>query len=142
MFARYWIALAMPLTPLVVSAADVVQESSLDFGRFGKLAVYAPAKEPDQVVLFVSGDGGWNLGVVDMARQLTGLNTLVVGIDIRHYLKSLEGSQEKCAYPAGDFEALGQFVQKKLSYRQFHRPVLVGYSSGATLVYAALAQAP
>jgi type IV secretory pathway VirJ component len=93
-------------------------------------------------VLFISGDGGWNLGVVDMARELAGLNALVVGVDIRHYLRSLETSQEKCVYPAGDFEALGQFVQKKLGYRQFHRPVLVGYSSGATLAYATLVQGP
>ena len=123
------------------SAANAINESSLEFGRFGTLALYAPVDEPEQVVLFISGDGGWNPGVVDMARELAGLNVLVVGVDSQHYLNSLEGDHEKCAYPAGDFEALGQFVQKKLGYRQFHRPVLVGYSSGATLVYATLVQA-
>lgn len=123
-------------------AADNLVESTLEFGRFGKLSLYAPPAEPGNVVLFISGDGGWNLGVVDMARELAGLDTLVVGIDIRHYLKTLETDQDKCAYPAGDMETLGQFVQKKLGYRQFHRPVLVGYSSGATLAYATLVQAP
>lgn len=123
-------------------AADTLVESTLEFGRFGTLNLYAPQAEPGQVVLFISGDGGWNLGVVDMARELAGLDSLVVGIDIRHYLTSLETDQDTCAYPAGDLEALGQLVQKKLGYRQFHRPVLVGYSSGATLVYAALVQAP
>jgi type IV secretory pathway VirJ component len=123
-------------------AASHPSESTLEFGRFGKITLYAPPAEPEQVVLFISGDGGWNLGVVDMARELAGLNALVVGVDIRHYLKSLEAGHERCAYPAGDFEALGQFVQKKLGYRQFHRPVLVGYSSGATLAYATLVQAP
>jgi len=123
-------------------AADGIAESSLEFGRFGKVVLYSPAGEPAQVVLFVSGDGGWNLGVVDMARELTRLDALVVGIDIRHFLKSLEAGHDPCAYPAADFEALGQFVQKKLGYRTFHRPVLVGYSSGATLAYATLAQAP
>ena len=29
-----------------------------------------------------------------------------------------------------------------MGYRQFHRPVLVGYSSGATLAYTTLVQAP
>lgn len=122
--------------------ASGIAESALEFGRFGKVVLYAPPAEPDQVVLFISGDGGWNLGVVDMARELTGLDALVVGIDIRHLLKAMETSQDQCAYPAADFEALGQVVQKKLGYRTFHRPVLVGYSSGATLAYAALAQAP
>ncbi len=123
-------------------AADEVTESTLEFGRFGKIALYGPAAEPERVVLFISGDGGWNLGVVDMARELAGLDALVVGVDIRHYLKSLAASPDNCANAAVDFEALGQFVQKKLGYRQFHRPLLVGYSSGATLVYATLAQAP
>jgi type IV secretory pathway VirJ component len=131
------------LTPAAPGfAADNLVESTLEFGRFGALSLYVPPAEPEQVVLFVSGDGGWNLGVVDMARELARLNALVVGIDIRHYLKSLETGRDKCAYPAGDLEALGQFVQKKLGYRQFHRPVLVGYSSGATLAYATLVQAP
>ncbi len=133
--------LLMTLSAPVFAASGTI-ESTLEFGRFGKITLYVPPAEPDQVVLFISGDGGWNLGVVDMARELAGLDALVVGVDIRHYLKSLEAGQEKCAYPAGDFEALGQFVQKKLGYRQFHRPVLVGYSSGATLAYATLVQAP
>lgn len=122
--------------------ASGITESTVAFGRFGKVALYAPPAEPDQVVLFISGDGGWNLGVVDMARELAGLDALVVGVDIRQFLKSMETSQDRCAYPAADFEALGQFVQKKLGYKTFHRPVLVGYSSGATLAYATLAQAP
>jgi type IV secretory pathway VirJ component len=122
--------------------ASGIAESSVAFGRFGKVALYSPQGEPNQVVLFISGDGGWNLGVVDMARELAGLDALVVGIDIRHFLKSVETSQDQCAYAAADFEALGQFVQKKLGYGTFHRPVLVGYSSGATLAYATLAQSP
>ena len=136
-----WIGLVLTLSCPGWGASGIV-ESTLAFGRFGKVVLYAPPAEPDQVVLFISGDGGWNLGVVDMARELAGLDALVVGIDIRHFLKSVETTQDHCAYPAADFEALGQFVQKKLGYRQFHRPVLVGYSSGATLAYATLAQAP
>lgn len=136
-----WIGLLLTLSGPGWGASGIT-ESSLAFGRFGKVALYAPPAEPDQVVLFISGDGGWNLGVVDMARELSGLDALVVGIDIRHFLKSVEATQDQCAYPAADFEALGQFVQKKLGYRTFHRPVLVGYSSGATLAYATLAQAP
>lgn len=119
-----------------------IAESSLAFGRFGEIALYSPRGEPAQVVLFISGDGGWNLGVVDMARELERLDALVVGVDIRRLLKSIEAGGDACAYPAADFEALGQFVQKKLGYTKFHRPVLVGYSSGATLAYATLAQAP
>jgi type IV secretory pathway VirJ component len=50
--------------------------------------------------------------------------------------------KEACAYPAADFEALSQYVQKQEGLAEYLTPVLVGYSSGATLVYAVLAQAP
>jgi type IV secretory pathway VirJ component len=92
-------------------------------------------------VLFVSGDGGWNLGVVPMARRLQSEGALVVGIDIRTFLASLERSGP-CAYPAGSLEELSRAVQLRHHLPEYRAPVLVGYSSGATLVYAALAQAP
>lgn len=50
-----------------LAAAD---EQTLQFGSFGTVTVYRPSPQPAHVVLFVSGDGGWNLGVVDMAREL------------------------------------------------------------------------
>jgi len=117
-------------------------EETVEFGRFGAVTLYHGSAEPAHVVLFVSGDGGWNQGVVDMARELTTLDALVVGIDITHYLRQLEAGAEACLYPAGDFEELSKFVQKKLGYADYRIPVLVGYSSGATLVYATLVQAP
>ena len=117
-------------------------EVSLTFGRFGKIALYYETPHPTNVALFVSGDGGWNLGVVDMARQLASLDALVVGIDITHYLKELAASNEECHYPASDFEELSKFVQLKLNFPSYRTPVLVGYSTGATLIYTALVQAP
>jgi type IV secretory pathway VirJ component len=144
------LALAFPLAllgslvgALVVAAvrADAPAET-LEFGRFGRVALYREREHPSHVVLFVSGDGGWNLGVVDMARALASQDALVIGIDITHYLRELGRAKEECHYPAADFEALSQFVQHRLGFPRYTTPLLVGYSSGASLVYAALAQAP
>ncbi|MCC6543599.1 MAG: virulence factor family protein [Nitrospirae bacterium] len=117
-------------------------ETTLEYGIFGKVTLYQQSVHPSQVVIFVSGDGGWNLGVVDMARELATLDALVIGVDITHYLKELSGNQDKCSYPAGDFELLSKFVQKKLDFPRYIPPILVGYSSGATLVYATIVQSP
>src|SRR3954468_17519543 len=54
---------------------------SLTYGRFGQVAIYRSTPHPKNVVLFLSGDGGWNLGVVDMARSLASMYSLVVGIN-------------------------------------------------------------
>ncbi len=134
----------MCVAVLVVLAAVGVwaEEPTLELGRFGTVHLYRPAKPPTTVVLFVSGDGGWNAGVIDMARDLQELGALVVGVDIVHYLGQLARGEEKCSYAAADFEALSQFVQKKLDLPAYLSPVMVGYSSGATLVYAVLVQAP
>lgn len=118
------------------------QESTFDFGRFGSMHVYIPKGEPNSVALFISGDGGWNEGVVDMARLLPGMGAIVAGIDIGHYFGELAKSRDKCASLAVDFENLSHALQKKYGLKDHKTPVLVGYSSGATLVYAALAQAP
>ena len=127
---------------LALSAAAATQDvDTFKVPTFGQVAVYRPANRPAQVVLFISGDGGWNLGVVSMAERLRDLGALVVGLDIRTFLKSLETSKG-CAYPAGALEGLSRAIQLRYKLPAYERPILVGYSSGATLVYAALAAAP
>ncbi len=119
-----------------------MSEEFLSYERFGKVILYRESQHPSQVVLFISGDGGWNKGVIDMAMALASMDTVVVGIDITHYLNELRISSEECSYPAADFEMLSKYIQKKLDFPNYVPPVLVGYSSGATLAYATLVQAP
>ncbi len=113
---------------------------------FGVVTVYRPdtaaetSPAPRSVVLFLSGDGGWNLGVITMAQRLADQGTTVAGIDIRHYLAQLEQTHAACVSPASDFTQLGRKLQADSSGTPV-APILVGYSSGATLVYAALVQA-
>jgi type IV secretory pathway VirJ component len=125
---------AAPLGPLRVD--------TLTFGQFGAISVYRRSEHPSHVVLFVSGDGGWNLGVVPMAETLAGADAAVAGIDIRRYRSAFDRPSESCGYPAADFEALSQWLQKRLGYSAYTTPILAGYSSGATLVYAVLVEAP
>jgi len=81
-----------------------------------------------------------------MAQALAGLGAVVIGVDIRHYFESLHQAAQRpgapCQMIAADFEALSHRVQKQIGMSEYLVPVLVGYSSGATLVYAALVQSP
>lgn len=145
LWSAAFLTMVLGVVPVRVTASAPVRspaQDSLRFGRFGWVALYRNSPHPARVVLFVSGDGGWNLGVVQMASELAALDALVVGIDIRTYLKALALSAEPVSTPAVDFEALSHFVQKATGAADYATPVLAGYSSGATLVYATLAQAP
>ncbi len=107
-----------------------------------KLLYINLSKVADSFVLFISGDGGWNEGVVDMAKNISDQGAVVAGIDITHYFRMIRSEKVKCYYPAGDFETLSLTIQKKLKFEKYLKPVLIGYSSGATLAYGILAQAP
>ena len=138
--ASRWVGGFAALSFAAFAAAAPVRV--LRFERFGALTVYPSAGAAREFVMFVSGDGGWNLGVVSMARALTQQHAIVVGIDVRHYLKALRGARERCVSPAVDFENLSHYVQAKLGVPRYLQPTLVGYSSGATLVYATLVESP
>jgi type IV secretory pathway VirJ component len=125
----------------LATSAFAAGPQSLTYGRFGEVTIYGSSLKPRELVLFVSGDGGWNLGVIAMAERLAANGAVVAGLDIRHYLGELEKSPEKCVAPANDLEDLSRELQSKLSLKGNLQPTLVGYSSGATLVYAALAEA-
>ena len=125
---------------------DTSYDARLPEGHFGTVSVYIPAGQPQSVAIFLSGDGGWELGVVNMAHALRDMGAVVIGVDVRHYLASLHTVAQSrgapCADVAADLEALSHEVQKEIGARAYHVPVLVGYSSGASVVYAALAQSP
>jgi len=130
----------LSLSTLSFTRVDADQTETLNVPTFGQVVVYRPDK-PTEVVLFISGDGGWNKGVVSMAERLRDLGALVVGIDIRTFNASMRASKG-CAYPAGALEQLSRDIQLRYKFPEYVHPLLVGYSSGATLVYATLAAAP
>lgn len=138
------LALVVALAGVVASeqpAAAGAPGQVLRVPGFGTVTTYAPLGPPQQVVLFLSGDGGWNLGVVPMAERLRDEGALVIGIDVRAFTKDLEASKT-CGYPAGALEEVSRAVQAHLKLPAYQRPIVVGYSSGASLVYAAIAAAP
>jgi type IV secretory pathway VirJ component len=121
-------------------AADAAQTQT--YGRFGTLHIYLPQGEAREFVIFLSGDGGWELGILSMATRLRDKGAIVVGVEIRHYMAELEKASDKCVSPDVDLENLSHYLQAKLGIKHYLQPTLVGYSSGATLVYATLAESP
>jgi type IV secretory pathway VirJ component len=121
--------------------ASSIEIDSVYHQKFGKVIVYHPVGTPSSVALFVSGDGGWRHGVLNMAKHIANQGALVLGIDAKHYSKYLSKVKDNCLYPAADFEELSIDIQKKYKLPTYHKPVLIGYSYGAVFVYGIIAQA-
>jgi type IV secretory pathway VirJ component len=127
---------------LTILSAPAMGAETIEYPALGSLTLYQPAQPATEFVIFVSGDGGWNLGVVDMAQHLVDQGAFVVGVDIRQMGKRALASSDSCISGAATFETLSHFVQQKYAMKRYQSPILVGYSSGATVVYATLAQSP
>jgi type IV secretory pathway VirJ component len=112
----------------------------IDYPGVGEVTIYAPQGEARGLALFLSGDGGWNLGVWDMAQTAADLGYWVAGFSTPAYLKTLEASTGECSDAAGLLDRIGNAVKKEMKIPAAYRPVLIGYSSGATIGYAALAE--
>ena len=110
-------------------------------GRFANVNLYRPAGAPQQFVLFMSGDGGWDTDMERMARALRDEGALVAGIDMPSFVQNLEADGGDCVFPDGDLENLSHYLQAYYQVPTYLTPLLVGYSSGATMSYAMLAQA-
>jgi type IV secretory pathway VirJ component len=111
----------------------------INVGGFGEVAVYKPAGTARGLALFASGDGGWNLGVLDMAHEAARLGYWVAGFDTPQFLKALDSGSGECSDADGLLAKLGADLVEQLDLPRGTRPVMIGYSSGATVVYAALA---
>ncbi len=123
--------------PLDVQAREFVADP-----EFGEVTVYASASaSPRGLALFASGDGGWNLGVRDMAHQAAADGWWVAGFDTPKWLKHLDEANAPCSDAAGKLQALGARITQREHLPENTPVILIGYSSGATVVYAALAQA-
>jgi len=115
---------------------------TLSHGRFENLAIYRPSGEVQRVVLFLSGEQGWNEQLSRSAQLLASQGALVAGIDSRALFANLERDGAECVYPDGDLENLSHFLQAYYRLPSYEPSVLVGYGSGGTFSYAMLAQAP
>lgn len=131
---------ALFLLPVVSAVAMPAAAQEQAGHAIAVAATYGSSQQP-RVALFLSGDGGWNLGVVSMAQAVAKHGYLVAGIDFPKYLRDREKSGSSCISIANDLAATATFFAHEHGVSTSRPPLIVGYSSGATGIYAALAQA-
>jgi type IV secretory pathway VirJ component len=113
-----------------------------NYDRFGAVRVYRSRGRARDVVLFFSGDSGWDGAAALLAQRLAEKGAIVAGIDSRRYRDALQTATEACVSPSPDLENLSHYVQSKLGLKKYIEPTLVGYGAGAALAYETLAESP
>lgn len=117
------------------------QPDHLTTPAFGTVQVYLPPAKPKSVAVMISGDGGWGGRVTNFAQHFATAGNLVIGVNVTTYLDILRNKKEACYNCSADFVNLATLVEKKYHLPKYQPPIVMGYSRGATLVYALLAQA-
>lgn len=125
---------------LLLMGTQAVGEDIINTKDFGTIRIFRGTQKAGRLVLFLSGDAGWNSGELDKVTAVSHLNSIVVWIDINEYLTRVVATPASCSNAAKDFQRLGRFIKQQLRLPATLKPILFGYSSGATLVYAALVQ--
>jgi len=133
---------AAPAQAPTHSPQTLASAEHLSHGRFKNVAVYAPNGTPRSFVLFLSGDGGWNPVMAEIAAQLVSHGAMVAGIDLPKFRANLQADDADCVFPDGDLENLSHFLQAYYHLPTYLTPFFVGYGAGATFAYATLVQAP
>jgi type IV secretory pathway VirJ component len=124
--------------PLVNHESQSWTEQYLDVPIVGQVTAYVPKAPTTHVALFLSGDDGWQLGVVDMARRIASKRVIVVGLNFVWMRRNQ--ADVTCWDTSVTLETIARAAETALGLPAYHPPTLVGYSSGATMVYAALRQ--
>ncbi len=120
---------------------DPAAARTIERPLFGAITLYAPKGPVRGLALFLSGDGGWNLGVWQMAQEAAAKGMWVAGFSTPHLLASLDHDPAPCTDAAGVLKGLAADLEQTLGLPRTLPVGLIGYSSGATVVYAALVQA-
>lgn len=127
--------LALILGASLIAAAPADAETPTEASRAMNVsATYRPTSGQGRLAIFLSGDGGWNLGVVSMAQAVANEGYVVLGVDFPHYLRTRDASVAACIPLADDLAATARAAGAT------EPTLLIGYSSGASAVYGALVQ--
>jgi type IV secretory pathway VirJ component len=114
---------------------------TLNIAPFGNVFIYSSGEKATNMVIMISGDGGWKFGVTGFSERFSRKNAIVAGVDILRYYGTLKKREGECYNVVSDFVNLATAVEKKYGFAEYRPALLMGYSSGATLVFGILAQA-
>jgi type IV secretory pathway VirJ component len=113
----------------------------LQAGRLGTVRLFPSPGDGRFVILFSAPDG-WSTENQQTAETLAAEGSVVAGVDVQHYRRSLATSGDGCHYVVADLEELSHQVERRLGFTGYRSPILVSAGPDSALAYAALSQSP
>ena len=105
-----------------------------------------PKVRPTQPVMAVAllrtGDGGWSAIEPSLAAAMAKGGIARLAIDTDHLLAEQAEAKAKCLSPDTALNRLAAGFEHRLGLADDRRPMLVGFSAGASAAFGALMQAP
>lgn len=123
-----------------VAGAQPAEPGVFAHGLFSRVELVPPSGTPQQVVLWLSGEGGPDAADRALARTLADRGALVGLIDTPAFAARLDREGATCGFPAGAFDNLSRTLQAAQHLPGVRAPVLAGRGAGGALAYAMLAQ--
>ncbi|MEZ5935759.1 MAG: AcvB/VirJ family lysyl-phosphatidylglycerol hydrolase [Alphaproteobacteria bacterium] len=109
----------------------------------GDLRVIKPMDRAQELVFLFSDGDGWTQRMDKAADGMAAEGAAVLGVDLPAYLANLEGNTDKdCHYLVSAIERMSKQHEKAFGIVDYRWPILAGVGAGATIAYAAAAQAP
>ena len=135
----------LPILALAASAAVMaaapVETAHYAYQDLGQVHVFAPSGPPRGVAVVLSGDGGWKPWEASgrMVEALAQRGVLALGLDVNPTMAKMAAGRPPYDL-AGEMRAVAADGAQR--YHAAGPVYFGGYSAGATLAYAAAAQAP
>jgi len=124
-----------------VAAGGTPAIDFISHGHFDRVGIYKPPHDPRQFVLLLSGNSGMTPGLIDAAQVLAAQGAIVATIDTGKLIAGFKKDKASCFFPDGDLENLSHYIQAYYKLEGYLVPILVGYSSGATIAHAMITRA-
>lgn len=115
---------------------------NVSYGRLANVPMQPPAGKVEGLAILVTAKDAGTERTAALAKALQRRGIATLAVDLDAWRPALNTDPGECIYLGSDLEGLSKEAQRQMDSHHYLHPVIAGIGEGATLAYAALADAP